>query len=446
MKRLILILFTFSLITVSCEKDSGGELNPPKQLSRSSEGGSGGDDYTYTEEFECEYILEPAPQPLKILLENPNNPREETLDMYMYFLAKALSRYTCISGNFEQDYDEQSFARYGEKGDPNTPLEAEYFDMIDNYPALEQLVVAEFQNAGLDWNVVKTDFNFMGHSYVPTIYFENRAVADWAKDPYIGVGSDVDVAQSAFGDFIPVFLNQCTPEAFDPDEYIIGKPDVAGIDTVVNYDAICLDHPLLIVEYGWNKGKKSSPIATNNDPIDGDFVDTLTTPPPPSEPDPNYQCDPAEHYTIIQGGLACERFEKGKRSEYYCKYTLTDGTPDGFAAGKKIEKLKVKKIHKNDKCKTVNLWAEFRLPVIGGSLPISGYNLYGAVYEYDWHKFRTKRSFPTEPNGFTPKIKLRHKWDHEIYQIFRVAPADWCAPRVKEYKHPRGRLKIMGYQ
>ena len=397
-------------------------------------------------EFECEYIIEPASAPILSMLTGYTDPKEEQLDQYIYHLAKAISRYTC-TGGLEGLFNVSSFSRYSS---PNpVELEAEIEVMMATDPDLDALIRHEFASAGLDWDVVKNDFDWQGFNYTPTLYFENAAVADWALDPFIGIGTDVSHSLDAVADFVPFFQNDCQEEPYDPNEIVIGKVNgLNGVDTVVNFESTCIYNPIFIVQLSWNQSitDKSLTSTTIPTPWLGDIKDTIIPAAPPAGPN----CDLAKHYYLTRVDMGCERFERSKYSELEVAYfTLPTNLGTSYYPYGSVEE-ELKDVHKNDKCKDHNMKHEFlsiqRDPGIT-PLPIGkgtglAHNLYAITYEYDWYSTWRGWRFPDD-QGITVRVGMKRKGGHEHYQIIVVKPTDWCDYEMKEYRSPRGESDIL---
>jgi len=391
-------------------------------------------------EFNCQYVLDPAPQPLISMIDSPNDPREDTINKYLYHLARAISKYTC-QANFETQFNSVKFNRYSGGSDGLAQDEAMISDLISSDPALETLIIAEFNAGGFSWMNAKNDFNWKGFSYEPTIWLENAPVADWSQEELIGVGTDVEYTKGFFGDFVPAFYNECRTEGYEPTEVVLGKKnDVDVYDTNVVVDPICLENPILIVQLSWDKLTKSKKMDVSGN-VGGDNYDTLPLPliDPPG-------CPIANQYDVVQFFPGCTRFDRGLWSESRIAYfNIEDRGPSyvysSFPYRSYTEPMKI--IHKNNMCSIHSVFENIWNISLVQSTLYSGYNNYLVSYEHDWYASYRGWAFPID-QGILPKVGMQRKGSHEHWQISIMKPSDFCVGRMKVYYYPYLGMRILG--
>lgn len=400
-----------------------------------------GDEPAPPDDFDCEYILSDVPSPIYGLLDNPDDPVEEEIDQHLYRIAKALSKFTCLATDFPASFQGVSFDRYGDG-----MLEIEILDLAAAEPLFESLLLAEFSAAGYDWNTVSGNVQWQGNSFLFTAYLENSPVADWELEPYIGIGTDLDV-DDVIGDYIPVFLQEeCIGPDYEPLEKMICKVDAESVNALpepIDYESECLHNPLIIVQIGWEKSKKAVDLG-DPDPFTGTVLDTVIDNVPP----PGSGCTLGYNYYLKQAGLNGVRFERSKHSEFRFENVsiAVPNTPkDVYVNAADSKKEHLKNVHKRDRKKKWN----FNLEIVStinynffGIGPTDGVtpdeNCYSCTYEYDWYMFSKKVTF-WHYNGIQPKLKLKMKGERDYYQIMNFLPADYCHGEVREFKSPIGR-------
>lgn len=428
MKRVVFLLL-ISFLAFACKKES--EDTQPSHSNNTSVAFD-------VDGFDCEYIIESPPEPIIELLENPDDAQEQLLDTYMYYIARALSKFTCEHDNYASAYQNIAFSRYTDpSGNPDLDLEVEVRDLYNIEPIFQIILDDELSSLGLDWSTIENSFTWEGINYIPVIYLENGAVASWELDPYVGIGTDIDVGD-VLADFIPVLHNGCAEESnYEPTELMIGKVDpqiVASLPEPIEYEAECLENPLLIVQLGWAKGKKST-AQGNPNLFGGTTVDN------PPYPPPSPSCDLAYHYILKAGTLGGQRFERDRRSEYSLEiFTIPEGTGNIGIYPYYSRREHLKRVHKNDKHNIHGFYHEFfasnslsfvpgvgALPVgpFPSASPSVGHYVYAITYEYDWYCKNRNITFDSY-RGVTPKMKLRRKGGHQHYQIMCITPPDWC--------------------
>src|SRR5690606_29461730 len=130
----------------------------------------------------------------------------------------------------------------------------------------------------------------------------------------------------------------------EPSELLIGKvdPQAVAVSDPGHYEANCLYNPLLIVQLGWPKNKKSENLG---DPelFAGTIKDTVLPDPPGST------CVPASHFYLIKTNLAGKRYERSKYSEISLeKFTIPTGTGNLPYWPYYSSREHLRKVHKND--------------------------------------------------------------------------------------------------
>lgn len=428
-------LIMVSLFIVSCKKEVEQVDSSPRLY---KEGG------VSEEEIPCDYILDPAPQPLISMIDS-DDPVEEKLNLYLYLIAKATSRYTCTV-DFESAFNATKFNRYDGTGESPAQDEATINELIAYDSNYESYLLAEFYAAGEDWNIAKNDFQWQGFDYEPTIWLENKAHADWQKSELIGVGTDVEYVKESFGDFIPAFYNDCRPEQFEPTEMVLGKVDREfPFDSSYVYPSTCISNPILVVQLSWAENVRSKAFSsTGTIPTQwlGTNYDTLI---PLIDPP---GCNQGLNYDMIAFNAACNRFERGRKSEIRLRHW---DIPTNVASGPAYQnvyygskKKKIGNIHKDDICDKVNLSIFMDNVQNGLTIGDIDRNVYMVTYEYDWYASFRNWKFPND-QGVTPEIGMQRKGSHEHYQIGVIYPTDWCLDRVKYYTDPHSSMFFMCY-
>lgn len=396
---------------------------------------------------DCEYIIENAPAPILSLLSNSDDPQEEILDTYLYHIARAYVNYSCETENFYRDYQEFEFSRYTDVyGNPDLDTEIEVEDLYNGNPLFKRALDVELTSAGLSWSTIKSQFLWHGYTYIPIIYLENGAIADWSLPPFIGIGTDVS-DKDDIADFIPIFSKNCLKEGAMIVEGILGKVDqqvVNALPEPINYNAKCLKNPLLIVELGWSKNKKSEDLGDPNK-FSGTTIDN------PPFPPPTPSCNLGYKYYLKKGTMGGHRFERRGKSEYNLEiFSIPEGTGNigWYPYWSRREHLR--KVRKKDRNKVHGFNHQFFAstsldfsqgngsggipigPFMSGGKLIPGHYTYAATYEYDWYAKNRNLTFD-DYRGCTPKLKLRRKGSHEHYQIMTFTPPDWCENERRKF-------------
>lgn len=395
------------------------------------------------DEAPCDYILDPAPQPLISMIDS-DDPKEEKLNKYLYLIARATSKYTCVV-DFQTAFNTTKFNRYDGTGESPAQEEATISDLIGYDNNYENYLEAEFSAAGEDWNFAKNDFNWKGFDYEPTIWLENKAYANWQEPELIGVGTDVEYFKESFGDFIPAFYNDCRPEENEPTEMVLGKIDREfPFDSSHVYPASCITNPILVVQLSWAKSIKAKAFSSTTIPSQwlGTNYDTLI----PSIDPPG--CNLGLYYDMIKFNAACNRFERGRKSEVRLRHW---DIPLNVASGSSYQffhpsskKKKIGNIHRDDICKKQSLNIFIDNVQTGGTIGDIERNVYMVTYEYDWYASFRNWKFPND-QGATPEIGMQRKGSHEHYQIGVIYPTGWCVNRVKYYDDPHSSMFVMCY-
>lgn len=435
-KPSILVLL-IALIGFSCEKEVQSINDGPRILKNGEE---------LEQEIPCEYILDPAPQPLITMIDS-DDPVEEKLNLYLYLIAKATSRYTCTV-DFETAFNATKFNRYSGGGDGPAEDEATIDELIAYDPNYESYIIAEFNAAGEDWNIAKGQFTWNGFDYAPTIWLENKAYANWEEPELIGVGTDIEYSKEFVGDFVPAFYNDCRPEAYDPTEMVLGKVDTEDpIDTNVTVQSTCITNPILIVQLSWDETVKEkslgSQIDTNWLGTNYDTLIPLTSPP---------GCTKGIVYDMLRFNPGCNRFERGRYSE--ARISIWDiptghGDPVGYKSVYQSRREDLVTYRRNDKCKSFAMWTDIDKPTLkdvqlGDNLGTLERNVYLMSFEYDWYASWRGWSFPLD-QGITPRLGMKRKASHEHYQIVVIKPTDWCEDRVKYFQSPHNAMHIWAH-
>lgn len=436
-RNLYYLTFAFALISFSCAKEVQLSMDGPSIYK---------DGEVLEQEIPCEYILDPAPQPLISLIDS-DDPVEDKLNLYLYLIAKATSRYTCTV-DFETAFNAAKFNRYSGAGDGPVQDEATIDELIALDPNYQNFLIAEFNAVGEDWNVAKGQFSWKGFDYTPTIWLENKAYANWDEPELIGVGTDIEYAKEFLGDFVPAFYNDCIPEEYEPTEMVLGKVDTEDpIDTNVTVQSTCVTNPILIVQLSWDETVQEKSRGANINPdwlgTNMDTLIPLISPP---------GCAKGSIYDMLRFNPDCNRFERGRRSE--ARISIWDiptnhGNPSGYQSLYLSRKEDLLTYHKNDKCKSFAMWTDIKKPTLkdvqlGGDLGAMGSNVYLMSFEYDWYASWRGWAFPKD-QGITPRLGMQRKASHEHYQIVVIKPADWCEDRVKYFQSPHNALHIWAH-
>ena len=186
MKNIFLIVMALCFAMLSCSK----EQTSKNQLNYKNEDTGIGEDPLEPYDGDCDYITMTPPQPLWNMLDNPTDPIEEKLDRYMYMIAEALSEVSCNQG-FSAFMQQNMY-----QPDPSFPEYLVHIDDLETFANMSTLLDAKFSAQGFDWSIARNDFIWEDHTYEPVVYIENQQFANWELNPYVGIGTDVDVPDS----------------------------------------------------------------------------------------------------------------------------------------------------------------------------------------------------------------------------------------------------------
>ena len=400
-----------------------------------------------SEDYECEYVLEPAPTSLlQMIANNPTDPKEEELDTYMYYIARAISKYSCISEDFENDFYSNVFTRYdGSPGEGPAELEVEIQDLVTDFPDFATILNNELSAVNHTWLTVKPEFTWEGMAYTPTVWLENPSVADWSFSPLIGVGTDLEYSKEVIGDFIPALYNECEPDHYEPIEMVLGKVNpMTGPDTTVSFSSQCVENPILIVQLSWEKGMDEQDLSSTGTLKTGwigEVYDTVI----PGTPPPGPGCTMADNFTLFQMNMGCKKFERGRYCELYVGHFAMPSSLGTSYYPYKSENNDLRRVNRNKKCQNLDVHFKYydlqtKNPDLLGQ---GSYNLYSITYEYDWYASWRGWTFPFDQVK-KPRIGMKRKAAHQHYQISVIKPTDWCFNTIKEYTSPRGNAKIIG--
>ncbi|QNR24306.1 hypothetical protein [Croceimicrobium hydrocarbonivorans] len=432
----LLVVMSFGLFLNSCT-DKPDQLEDPVSKMMS---------LNYNEqEIPCEYVLEQAPEPL-INMINSSDPVEEKLNIYLYLIAKSVSKYSCTV-DFQTVFNTIKFNRYAGGADGPAEDEAMISELIDYDGNFEAILMDEFSDAGLDWGTAESDFKWEGYDYSPSIWLENKVYADWEQPELIGVGTDLEYSKEFVGDFVPAFYNECE-EQNEPTEMVLGKVDLENpMDTNATVESICITNPILIVQLSWDSNiatkSLSDALDTNWLGKNKDTLIPLTSPP---------GCTNGIVYDMLRFNPGCQRFERGKYSE--ARIAIWDipvghGNPTLYQSVYRSRKENLKTYHKNESCKSFAMSSGISQPTlkevqIGDDLGTLERNVYIISFEYDWYASWRGWSFPVD-QGIYPKLGMKRKGSHEHYQIAVIKPSDWCEDRVKYFQSPHHALHIWSH-